>query len=117
MRNEAYQISVCGHMRGEGKEIKRRTSCRFSKKEIVTTFFENVHLCNNVARDTDMFEIDFGAQMMAAKKEEQHGLQSLMQKHVCSKPGLNAMIAFGSYYIYICLMCVVDMSEERTSKL
>jgi hypothetical protein len=53
-------------VRGEGKEIERCTSCRFSKKENVATFFENVHLCDNVSRDTYMFEIEFSAQMMAA---------------------------------------------------
>lgn len=98
------------HMTGECKKGKRRTNRRFSTQKNVAAFSDNFHLCVMMSRDTNVFEIDFDAQMVAATKEEQRNLQSWMQRHVRSELSLNMMIAFGSYYMYYS-MCVVDMSE------
>ena len=49
-------MCVRGHMRGEGKEGKQRTSCRFFKNKIVAAVSENIHLCDMVSRDTGAFD-------------------------------------------------------------
>jgi hypothetical protein len=43
-------------MRGEGKEGKQRTSCRFFKTKIVAAVSGNFHLCDMVSRDTGAFD-------------------------------------------------------------